>query len=617
MESAKPAKLKLTSLFSSLGYTARLYWEDQKATLFLCAAAIILRVALPYIGILMPKLVLDEIEAAATTEHFVWVVGGMALLLVALNYCKSFADQIVNNAVGTAGIFRMLIRQSDKQMDMDYALMEDPDAKAVKDKADKAIQSNHSPAMNIPRTVVEVCANTLGLLLYAGVILTVHPAILAVLALSAAVNWHAMAKVRKYIEENREAHGKLYRGLEALHRMLREGESAKDIRLYQGFPWLSGRARNQMERCIEAEDTIFIRQMRANMLNAALVLLRDGLAYAFLIYLLLNDRLSLGDFVFAFAAIGALAGWISGLLTAGSDLAKAGLELNDVRAFLDAPDRMNRGQGVPLPTGDKLPPSITLEHVGYTYPKAEKPTLVDINLTIRPGESIAIVGANGAGKTTLVKLLCGLYLPTEGEVRLNEHRVAAFNRDEYYSLFSPVFQDIHLLAEDIAANISQRTPEDTDMARVWQCLEMSGLAGKVRTLPAKEKTMLVKPVNAEAIDLSGGEKQKLGMARALYKDAPVLILDEPTAALDPIAENEVYQKYAELTKGKTSVFISHRLASTRFCDRILLINGNTVTEQGTHDELMRLGGVYAHMFEVQASYYRDAKKDDGEVAQHG
>ena len=228
-----------------------------------------------------------------------------------------------------------------------------------------------------------------------------------------------------------------------------------------------------------------------------------------------------------------------------------------------------------------------------------------ITLHIKPGERIALVGSNGAGKTTLVKLLCGLYKPTSGTILLAGEDAGTYNRDDYFSLFSTVFQDIHLLTADIAGNISQLPPEEMDNGRVEQCLKMAGFYDKVQGLAKKEKTMLVRMVNDDAVELSGGEKQKLAMARALYKDAPVIILDEPTAALDPIAENEVYQKYAELIRGKTSLYISHRLASTRFCDRILFIDNHTIVESGTHDELMALNGKYAAMFEIQAHYYKE------------
>ena len=339
--------------------------------------------------------------------------------------------------------------------------------------------------------------------------------------------------------------------------------------------------------------------------RSLMILLRDATAYAFLIWLVLQDHLTLGEFVFVFAAVGALAGWISGIISSASDLSKACVEIGDVQEMLAYPDRMNKGVGIPLPSSDSPPPSISFNGLSYTYPNAQTPALDGIDLHIASGERLAIVGANGAGKTTLVKLLCGLYSPSAGETMLNGRLISEYNRDEYYTLFSVVFQGIHFLPVSIAENVSQESIEQTDRARVRYCLEMAGLEEKIDTLPSREDTLLERSVNPDATELSGGEKQKLVMARALYKDAPVLVLDEPTAALDPLAENEVYRRYAELTEGKTSVFISHRLASTRFCDRIILLDGSKIAEQGTHDELMSLDGIYANMFKVQASYYQE------------
>jgi len=582
------------------------YWHGRKAILLICALAVVMRVALPYLGILMPKIVLDQITARVAPEQFFLTVGGMALLLVIVNYVKSFTDTISDQAIGTTSIGAFLVQQLNKRTSIDYELLEDPGYKEVEDKADKAIQSNHSLAMNIPRTLVGLLSNSFGFLLYAGVIAIVHPLILVVLIITAAINWLMLRRARKYLEATRDERSKLYKKLDALSKTLREPGAAKDVRLYGAFDWLIGLYKTHFSIYRKAHRKLLSKDMHAGLTDALMILLRDGAAYAFLIWLVLGDRMTLGEFVLVFAAIGGLAGWISGILTAASDLSKACVEMTDIRAMQEYPDRMNTGLGIPLPTGEALPPSIELRGVGYTYPKAEKPALKDIDLMIRAGERIAVVGANGAGKTTLVKLICSLYSPTEGTVLLNGMPVNAYNRDEYYTLFSTVFQDIHMLSASIAENISQQTPELTDREKVRRCLELTGLIEKTESLPEKEDTMLVRSVHQDATELSGGEKQKLVMSRALYKDAPVILLDEPTAALDPIAENEVYQKYAELTKGKTSVYISHRLASTRFCDRILLIDGNIIAEQGTHDELMALGGVYSKMFEIQASYYQES-----------
>ena len=586
-------------------FSLLIYWRQRKSILILCGLAIIMRVALPYMTIFLPKLIIDLIEVQAEPASFLMTVGGLVLLIIVASYIRAFTDSIANNAIGTVGIGTMIKANMLKFMKMDYELMEDPDFKTVEDKFRKAGFGNHAPAMNIPRTLVELLSNCFGFLLYASVIALIHPLILLLLLLTAAINWLMLSRARKHMETTREARSKLRQKISALSETLRKPEAAKDIRMYNAFGWLSRLYGKQFKEFQQAERKLFKKEMHSQLSDALMILLRDGAAYAFLVYLVLNNQMSLGDFVFVFAAIAALAGWVTGILTAANTLSRACTEMGDVKAMLDYPDRMNTGAGIALPSGKDLPPAIELRDLSYIYPKAEKAALQNINVSIQPGERIAIVGANGAGKSTLVKLISGLYSPSSGEVLLNGNPHKSYNRDEYYSLFSVVFQDIHMLSSSIAENISQQIPELTDREKVMRCLELTGLKEKIKSLQNKEDSLLVRAVHAEAVELSGGEKQRLAMARALYKDSPIIILDEPTAALDPLAENEVYRQYAELTKGKTSLYISHRLASTRFCDRILLIEGNEISEQGSHEELMALGGTYAHMFEIQSSYYNE------------
>ena len=247
-------------------------------------------------------------------------------------------------------------------------------------------------------------------------------------------------------------------------------------------------------------------------------------------------------------------------------------------------------------------------NVSYQYPSADGYALYNINLKINKGEKLAVVGANGAGKTTLVKLMCGLYYPTEGTIKVNGRPVTDYNIEEYYTLFSAVFQDMYLLPVSIAEFVSS-SDKEIDRERVKAVIKQAGIDGKISSLKGGIDTRLMKGVFDDSIDLSGGEKQKLMLARALYKDSPFIVLDEPTAALDPIAENELYLKYNELTKNKTSVYISHRLASTRFCDRIIFIENGEITEIGTHDDLMKRKGKYAYMFGLQSHYYKDDYKE--------
>lgn len=316
----------------------------------------------------------------------------------------------------------------------------------------------------------------------------------------------------------------------------------------------------------------------------------------------MNDGIGAGDFVLYFNAIFKLKEATSEWCNNMSGYQWISGNINNYREYLEMEDSTNRGKGEPVPEGEC---EIEFRNVTYIYGGAEKPTLNNLSFTLHKGEKLALVGLNGAGKTTIVKLMCGLYDPTEGEILLNGKPVNSYNRDEYFTLFGAVFQDIALLAVTIAENIAGADADNFDRERVYDCLKKAGLYDKVMSLPEKENTRLVKSVFENATELSGGQTQKLALARALYKDAPILLLDEPTAALDPIAEQEMYLKYADFTKGKSSVFISHRLASTRFCDRIIMIENGTLTETGTHAQLMVQCGKYAELFELQSSYYND------------
>ena len=334
--------------------------------------------------------------------------------------------------------------------------------------------------------------------------------------------------------------------------------------------------------------------------------MRNGAAYAYLIWLTLTQGLSVAQFLLYFGAATGFAQWVGGILEKFAKLRKQCLDISTVREFLEYPEPFRFEDGTPLEKRLDIPYELRLEHVSYRYPGAEKNTIDGMDLTIHPGENLAIVGLNGAGKTTLVKLLCGFLDPTEGRVLLNGQDIRQYDRRDYYKLFAAVFQDFSVLSATMAENVAQ-TRTGIDEARVRVCLEQAGLTEKVRSLPKGLETQVGRDVYEDGIELSGGQTQRLMLARALYKNAPVLVLDEPTAALDPIAEDDIYQKYNEMTKGRTSLFISHRLASTRFCDRILYLKDGRVAEEGTHEQLMKQGGGYAQLFEVQSQYYREGK----------
>ena len=336
-----------------------------------------------------------------------------------------------------------------------------------------------------------------------------------------------------------------------------------------------------------------------------LTIARNGIAYVYLISMALNEGLGVPEFLLYFTAVSTFTTWVMGILQQATKLHQQSLDISQVREFLEYPEPFKFEEGSAVPKADSY--ELKMENVSFRYPGAEGDTIHGLNLTVHPGEKLAIVGLNGAGKTTLVKLLCGLFDPTEGRVLLNDKDIRDFNRREYYGLFSAVFQEFSILDVTVAENIAQNK-ENIDYEKVADCIEKAGLTKTVKELPKDLDTHVGREVYLDGVLFSGGQTQRLMLARALYKDGPILMLDEPTAALDPIAENDIYMKYNDMTKGKTSLFISHRLASTRFCDRIIFVADGHITEEGTHESLLALGGAYAKLFEIQSRYYQEGKE---------
>ena len=308
--------------------------------------------------------------------------------------------------------------------------------------------------------------------------------------------------------------------------------------------------------------------------------------------------IGVGTFTQLIAAEGGLDGAIGGMVISVTELVKRCNYAYEYVVFMDYPEALIKGDK-PI---EKKPHEIEFRHVSFAYPKTDRKVLDDVNIKIAPGEHLSIVGLNGAGKTTFIKLLCRLYDPTEGEILVDGVDIREYDYKQYMEQFAPVFQDFKLFAFSVAENIAF-TDKDADVSTLT---DRVGLHDFVEGLPKGTETNIFKFFDEEGVEPSGGEQQKLAIARALYKDAPVVILDEPTAALDPIAEYDIYRQFNSLVGGKSAFYISHRLSSCRFCDRIAVFSDGHIAEYGTHAELEKIeGGIYAEMFEAQAKYYKD------------
>ena len=270
--------------------------------------------------------------------------------------------------------------------------------------------------------------------------------------------------------------------------------------------------------------------------------------------------------------------------------------------FLDIPDEKYQGT-IPTEKRNDNEYEFEFKHVWFKYPSSEQYTLKDVNLKWKIGEKMALVGKNGCGKSTLVKLLCRLYDPTEGEITLNGIDIKKYKYEDYMALFSVVFQDSKLFSFSIAENVAASGEYEEE--KVKDCVIRAGLGDRLSEMENGIETCLYKDFDEKGVEISGGEAQKLCLARAVYKGAPFIVLDEPTAALDPVSEHDIYTKFNGIVGTRTAIYISHRLSSCKFCDEITVMNEGTIAERGSHEELMEKNGIYSKLWSAQAEYYKD------------
>lgn len=592
------------SLIENIRYLIKNMWIWDKKLFAFYLLQIPLLVLGPLLTIYIPKVLIDCIQNGVGLGEFIRNIGMPILGLIIVQTIRVGSEFKISTG-GFVYRIKYFGQLGEKSVDTDYENIDGASGQDRLMKAAMSVANDNSGTQAITTVSIQLLSNIIGMILYGSIIFTIHPLFIVLIILTSLINYFLGNYANKFEHRSKNNLAPVKKKLEYIRTKAGDFKASKDLRLYNMVSWFKDMYQIFIKERINLERKNISKRYLVNCVDGLLAFLRDGLAYGYLIYSVLFKNMDIGDFVLYFGAIGGFSAWISGIVNNFIELNRIHLETSDLRDYLEMEDKMNRGKGVELPKEWELPCDIELKNVYYKYPGAEDYTLKNINLHIKKGEKLAIVGVNGAGKTTLVKLICGLYTPTKGEIYINGKKSSEYNRDEYYSMFSVVFQDFYLLPVSIAENIALRMKDEIDDEKLDMVLNMSGLMDKVKSLEKGKDTLLVKSVFNDAVDLSGGEMQKLVLARALYKDAPIVILDEPTSALDPIAENELYQKYNEFTKDKTSIFISHRLASTKFCDRIVLIDNGEIVEIGDHKTLMDQNGKYRKMYDMQSHYYKD------------
>ena len=579
---------------------------------WMMALPVPLNIIIKYWQVYLPAFV---VTMAVDNSSFAQVAGRLTVYSLGI-LAVALANNVMTRCVeGEKNLFRgkvesLLHRSSVTTF---YQIFEKKEVRELYQRAHETTEmwDGMQPLTDLPKKSLLLVQDILCYILFGGMIAGVSPWLLLPVMAGPALHLIFTRRYNRWHQKMREQSADPRQKLEYV--MMKSGDftAAKDIRIYSMADWFVHTFHTLRKELDAWELRAADRRFHADFVAVCCNLLRDGAAYAVLIAMALRGALSVEQFVLCFGAVGSFAAAFGSILKGLGELHGVSLKICDLREYMELPEAEDTGTAS-IEEHLRTAPEFTFENVSFRYENAAEDTLRGLSFTLRAGESVALVGLNGSGKTTLVKLLCGLYRPSQGRILLNGIPIESFPRREYYRLIAPVFQDSRTAFFSLAEMTAGQIGSGFDEARAEVCMRAAGLGDKIDSLPQGIHTRTDRQMTEEGIELSGGEMQKLMLARVLYKDAPVLVLDEPTAALDPLAENAVYQQYRDMTRGKTSLFISHRLASTRFCDRIFYLENGRITEEGSHEKLVEKGGEYARLFELQSCWYREDYRKDGE-----
>lgn len=544
--------------------------------------------------IVWPKFIIDELMGAMRPERL--IAYAAALVLIAQGGHVLGSHLLTRFFLARLHVANeCILGMHGRMAESDYASMESKDYHDLKEKADKFLYCDWHGFGYVVDSAFEILGQLFTLAGIAGILFSLSPWVLAASALLVGIDAYAAARAKqKAIALNLEQVN-VERQSMYFHSLFEEKRFGKEIRLFGLKDFLLGKERAELRNM----ESFYARArrywMRADETCALTGMLREGLGYGYLILQALRGALSTGNFTLYSGALSSFSTAMHTMLGNLVDIKQYGLYYDAMMEFLNVPRILRENAVLPLPSGA---PEIRFERVSFRYPGQNVDVLREVSLTLRPGMKLSIVGENGAGKSTFIKLLMRIYAPTSGKITLNGVDIQQIDYDAYMTLFAPVFQDFNLFAFSLKENVC--FGQDADLSHL---VRQSGLERRVSTLPHGVDTPLMRELDANGFEPSGGEAQKIALMRALFKDAPIVVLDEPAAALDPRSEYELYRQFDAMVQGKSAVYISHRMSSARFCDEICVFKEGQIAEMGAHDQLMAQNGLYAELFNLQKQYY--------------
>lgn len=568
-----------------------------------------------YIWSFIGKFIIDMVEAQAMSpEKDIAPLFKLVLITTGIELISMILNTVASNRIWFYFLktrMRMITERIRKALCMNYQSLENPDVLDMNQKAMQATDGDNEGVQGLMNSIYNIGVQLVIMLVTFSTVVVLDPRLILIMVVIAFVQFLFFRYIVKKDKKNVwDVLSKTWRKISYMEQTTQSFDYAKDIRLFGMKNWLSAKQHEilagKQERKIYSLNLWIANSNFSNFMS----LLAQAAIYGSLIYAVIGSDMSIGNFTMYLGLANTFMMALGNFFTALAGYKRQSLETDDFRSFMDL-DTEDNGDFLPLPKTDSY--TFEFKNVSFKYKGADDYALKNLNLTLEAGKRLAVVGLNGAGKTTFIKLLLRLYDVTEGEILMNGVDIRKFRREEYFTLFSPIFQNVEIFAFPMSENISMKPPYETNVNLSEECAVRAGMDEKLKSLSNGINTELLKVIHDDGVDLSGGEKQKLALARTLYKDAPIIVLDEPTAALDALAEYRLYKSFDDIIGNKSAVYISHRLSSTRFCDGIAMFKAGEMVEYGTHEELLAKGGAYSEMFNIQAQYYKEDDKEYEEI----